>query len=59
MQQWRWLGYGVVIALVLQYALQWASHLPIWQRLVQRFIWWRYGGTGAGDSGPSLGTFGC
>ena len=57
MQQWRWLGYGMALALVLQYLVQWASHLPIWQRLMQRFIWWRHGGTGAGDPSPSLGTW--
>ena len=22
-------------------AAQWVSHLPIWQRLVRRFIWWK------------------
>ena len=55
MRQWRWLGYGMVVALVLQYLVQWAGHLPIWQRLRQRFIWWRHGSTGAGEAGISLG----
>ena len=43
MQHWRWLGYGVALAMLLQYTLHWASHLPVWQRLQQRFIWWRHG----------------
>ena len=56
-QQWRWLGVGVALAILLQYTLQWASHLPIWQRVVQRFIWWRQGGPIGGRPPPSaLGT---
>ena len=52
-QQWRWLGVGVALAILLQFTLQWASNLPIWQRVVQRFIWWRQGGPVGGRPPPS------
>lgn len=32
---------GAAVALAAQYAVQWLGHLPWWQRISRRFIWWR------------------
>jgi len=32
---------GAGLALCAHYVLQWLGHMPWWQRISRRFIWWR------------------
>ena len=42
-RDWQLLAAGAFLALAFHVAAKWISHLPIWQRLVRRFIWWKDG----------------
>ena len=47
----RFLFLGGALALGAHVGLQWAGHLPWWQRASRRFIWWR-------DDAPAQGPYG-
>lgn len=42
-RDWQFLLIGAATAFCLYVAAQWACKLPVWRRLVQRFIWWKDG----------------
>ena len=42
-RDWQFLLIGAAAAFCIYVAAQWASGLPVWRRLVQRFIWWKDG----------------
>ena len=39
-RDWRLLSAGAALALAAHVGLQWLTHLPWWQRVRRRFIWW-------------------
>lgn len=52
-REWQFLTIGALLALSLHVAIQWLLHLPFWQRLVQRFIWWKDGFVPDGSPGTN------
>lgn len=41
-RDWRLLAAGAALALAAGASVQWLSHLPWWQRVLRRFIWWSH-----------------
>ena len=44
-KDWQLILLGALCASFINFAAQWASKLPAWRRLIQRFIWWKDGFT--------------
>eukprot|EP00884_Botryococcus_braunii_P009554 jgi/Botrbrau1/185/Bobra.0022s0165.1 len=50
-RDWRLMLVGAVLAVLTNVFLAWATHLPLLQRIVHRFIWW-------GNRAPPAGPYG-
>lgn len=44
---------GVAAALGATALLRWASHLPLYRRIVRQFVWWAPDGDGDGGNGST------
>lgn len=55
-RDWRLMVVGAVLALLANVFLAWSSHLPLWQRVVHRFIWWGRRKASPGPYGVYTGT---
>jgi len=42
-RDWKFLLIGATVAFLLHVAAHWTSRLPVWQRLIRRFVWWKDG----------------
>jgi hypothetical protein len=54
-RDYRFLLLGGILAVVTNVFLAWASHLPLWQRIVRRFIWWGSKAPPSDPYGPYTG----